>query len=395
MNNQSIEQIYDKALEELAQGRLKTEILSKYPAIPELEGLLDLSLALSAMPKKEIPEPSMQRKYILAPARRVWLQWVHISRFAAVSTSALLLAALVGGTGYATNISKPGELLFQVKKATEHLQLQLTTNPQSKLSLQIEIAQKRLDDAQAALNNSQEDPQKKTAALNELAQETKNTVDVLTQATGDKSANLSSAQDRPLIASLKTITAKQQTLLKNIASEPQTNIDQRALSAAQENVTKVAAIQKSLEAASNEQTLAALPSNPAAVIATGSITSLTNDSITVGKNTFSTSDKTIVKNISNTTVKFSDLLPQDQVIITGDKTDNGLLAGQITVLTKASTTAGSVKGALTQQPSASSTKLSKEEPAAATSNFETIPDPNIATAGIIAEPAAPQTDFSR
>jgi len=398
--SQDIEQIYDQALQELEQGRSKADVLSKYPAsTEELERLLNLSLALSAMPKKEIPQPAMQRKYILAPARRVWLQWAAFSRFAAVSTSVLLLAALVGGTGYAAKNSVPGEALFAVKKATEHLQLQLTTNPESKLSLQLEIAQSRLADAQTAINNTQTDPQKQTAALNELAQETKNTADAISQTSGNKTANLSPAQNQPLIASLENITTKQQTLLNNIVAQPKAGVDPSVLSAAKDNITKVAAIQKSLEIAVNEQALASLPSNPNAITATGTIASLTNNSVTVGTSTYALSDQTIVKDAANTSIKPSDLLPQDQIKITGDKTDKGLLARQITVLATASTTSGSVKGAVTLQPAATSTKLSAKikdsGQASSSDSYEALPDPNIATGGFIIENPAPQTDYTR
>lgn len=392
----SIEQIFEQACKKLEQGCSKAEVLSLWPDLAkELEPLLDTASLFYSLPKKDIPEPAMQRKYILVPAKRLWLHWIRVSRFAAVSTSVLLLGALLSGTGYAASRSVPGQILFSLKKTAEHLQLQLASNPQEKLNLQIKIAQERLNDAQTVVNSQERDPQKEVAALNELASETKNTAEVLDQATKDKTTSLIATKDHPLIASLNTITSQQQKLLKNLGAQNQTIVNKSVLDAAQANVTKVAEIKNYLEAASNEQAIASLQSNPEAITATGTIDRLTSGTVTVGSETFNLNDQTIIISSTNTPLKPQNLSLQQQVKILGDKNDSGLVARQIMILAK--TTPES-----SQESSVGSTKpVSKKLIGSATTtqdnqaSVQAAPNPNTAIGTFIMEDPAPQTDYNK
>ncbi len=387
---QDIEQIYDKALEELKAGRTKAEILSKYPAITdELAGMLDLALALSNLPKKTVPEPAMQRKYILAPARKLWLGWLHVSRFAAVSMSVLLLAALGISTGYATYVSRPGDTFFGLKKAGEHAQLAFTLNEQQKINLQVAIAQQRLDDAQLALNGSgSSDPQKQAAALSELAAETQNTIDALNQA-----STTAISQNHPLIASLQTITNNQQALLKNLNSQKTAGVNKSVLAAAQKTAGKVAAIQQYLTAAEGDQALATLQSNPNAVSATGTISQLSYNTVSVKNKTFTLTGSTIVKDSKGAVIAPQDLKLNQTVQILGDQTDTVLIARQINIVDMA----GQVKGTATTTPaSATSTDPSDKNISTSTpaGSQSALPDPNTAVGSYIIEDPAPQTDYN-
>lgn len=389
--SQDIEQIYDTALRELKQGRSKSEILSKYPEHSgQLEGLLDLSLALSALPKKIAPEPAMQRKYVFAPARRLWLHWLHFSRFATVSMSVLLLAALGISTGYAAYMSHPGDTFFGLKKAGEHAELAFTLNAQQKINLQVAIAQQRLDDAQLALNTpGSNDPQKQAAALSELAAETQNTIDALNQA-----STTAISQDQPLIASLQTITNKQQALLQNLTSKKTAAVNKSVLAAAQQTAGKVAAIQQYLTAAEGDQALTTLQSNPDAVIVTGAITQISYNTVSVNDKTFTLIGATIVKDAGGAVITAQNLKLKQTVQILGDQTDTILIARQISLVDQ--------NGQVRDAETTNATSTGSNEQAAPTStpaggasqNQSALPDPNIATGGYIIEDPAPQTDYN-
>jgi len=60
--------------------------------------------------------------------------------------STIVGIAIVGGTAFASQNSKPGDVLFPVKKATEQVQVSLTANETSKAQLQAKFAQERLDE---------------------------------------------------------------------------------------------------------------------------------------------------------------------------------------------------------------------------------------------------------
>lgn len=397
MNN-SFEDIINQACDQLRQGKTPAEIVSQWPQYQDqLAPLLATIGLFYSLPKKAVPQPAMQRKYILAPAKHLWLHWIKISRWAAVSTSALLLTAIAVTTGYAAYASRPGDIMFGFKKAAEHAQVQFTLNQQQKINLQLAIAEQRLSDAQAALNQPN-NPQKQTAALNELAAETQNTLDAITQTS---QSNVS--QDHPLIASLQSITSKQQALLQTITTNQPATIDQSVLNAAKQNATKVATIQQFLKAANSDQALTALNSNPSAITATGTISQLTYNTVTINNNQlFTLTRETIVKNPLGLTIAPQDLQLKQSVEILGDQADTGLTAREITVVDPSrpfqteTDRSGEVKGAATTTPaSATTTKASDKltpttTPASGSNEPQAIaPDPNAAIGTYIIEDPAP------
>lgn len=378
-----MEKILNQAVKELQNGSSKNEVLSKWPQFKnELAPLLSLAERLNSLPKKTVPEPAMQRKYILAPSKTFWLRWIHVSRLASVSIGMLLLAATLGSTGYAAEKSLPGTALFKVKKIAEHLQLQLTLNQEDKINFQVSLAQKRLNDAQTIINNSESAPEQKTAALNELAEETKNTVTVLNQS--DKT--LAPVKNHPLIASLDSISSQQQALISNVNTQ---KTDKEVQTATQANATQVAAIQQYLNSASKEQALTDLASNPAALSEIGLVEQISKTSITVNKQVFNLSERTLLKDEKGLSLPAEELKLGKPVEILGDKNNSGNFARQITILSE-TTYKGKVKGEQTLIPSSTANPTST--PAA---NEDIIPakDPNSAIGTFIPEDPSPQTDF--
>lgn len=275
-----IEEILNQKLKALKQGNV-FENEDK-----ELSELLKIAKSLYELPRKAIPEPAMQRKFMLAPAKIFWYSWFHFSKLATVSMSAILLFSAAAATGYAAWQSVPGQALFTVKKSAEKLQLKFATTPEKKASLYVEFSQKRLMDAQKVLNNPNSEPEFTKAAISELVNQTKNTVDAVQTIT--KSESLDKA--KPMVSSLENITAKQDQLIKEIKPNGNSEIVAKAKESASESATKLAEIKKYIEVASNEQALVNLNNKEKAKKAEEEIKGTTTpDQIQIATSTSATS----------------------------------------------------------------------------------------------------------
>ncbi len=213
----TLETQYNQVLELIEKGYSKEEALlqfSKYRN--ELEPLLEIGLALSALPKNEPPAPAMQRKYALAVQHSLWFALTHISRFAGISISLLLLVSAISLAGYQTSQSSPGQMLFPVKKSAEKLQLILASGENAKATLQLAITQKRLSEAQAILQNPDSKPEAETAALQELADQTSTAVEAVNSAAKN---NPSPESTTPLLSSLDLIARQQESLITDIKED--------------------------------------------------------------------------------------------------------------------------------------------------------------------------------
>jgi len=271
---ENFDDIYNQALELLKQGYSQQEVLAKFSEHKDqLSPLLSVSALLFSMPKNIVPTPLMRRKYAFAPTKNFWLTWIHISKFAGVSISLMLLVSAFVVTGYAASQSYPGQALFAIKKSEEKLQLLLATNQTQKANLEVQIAQSRLDAAQQIFSNPQSGAEQKNAALNELANQTSSAVAVVnTVAKSNPSANT----NHPLISSLDTITTQQKTLLTQIKPEDSQvqTAAKSALAALDQNTQQLSEIKQSVAVATNDQAVAKLPPNKdASGIAVGKATS--------------------------------------------------------------------------------------------------------------------------
>ena len=77
-----------------------------------------------------------------APERITWLE--RRTAFMKYAIAILLGLSVVGGTAFASTSSKPGDLLFPVKKATEQVRLSLAGSDEAKAQLQSQFAQERV-----------------------------------------------------------------------------------------------------------------------------------------------------------------------------------------------------------------------------------------------------------
>lgn len=386
MNN--FDDIYNQALELLRKGHSKEDILLKFSQHRnELAPLLEISGALLTIPKNIVPTPLMQRKYAVAKAKSFWLTWMHVPKLAGVSMSIMLLLSAFTVMGYQTLKSSPGQALFGVKKSAEQLQLILASNQDAKASLQIQIAQKRLNEAQEIFDNPNSNADQKTAALNELSDQTSTAVAEVNNAAKN---NPVSEKTHPLLTSLDSITHDQQNLLSEIKPDAEIKDAQdTALQSLTENTSKISEIKQSVAAADNEQTLAKLKADPNSVTVLGNINKVSPDQITVDKTVFSLTGQTTIKDNSGNFLSIKNLTPETKVNIIGLKTKDALTAQQIVVIS-ADVQQPEVKEASTQTPNVATTALTSlkkilQENQDSSSTTPPAPDSNSAIGSVIFE----------
>lgn len=351
----------------------------------ELSSLLKLSASLLVLPKNPVPTPLMNHRYAATKAKSFWFAWEHISRLAAASTAAMLLLSAFAVTGYAAYHSAPGQTLFAVKKSAEKLQMVLAYNQNQKASLQIEITQKRLNEARLILQNPSSNIEQEKAALTELTAQTSTAIEVINTVTAN---NPKGDNNHPLLSSMETITKQQQTLLKEI--KPSGEINEAAgtaLVALNKNSAKISEIKQSIAIASNDQTLAKLNSDPDSVAVLGKISAITKTNITVEKTAFAINSQTVIKNAEGKIITPESLKPETKVSVSGKKDGETLVAKDILVINELGTEP-EVKSASTTpdiKPFASTTSTSAiSEPAKPTTN------PNQAQGSYIFEDPNPQ-----
>ncbi len=140
------------------------DALDAYPELTlELEPLLTLAMELRSMPKPEVPEALRSSKRPVfapaAPAPRRLLPWnwrvllptpAWTAPVARLAAGFALAAMLLGGTMVASASSLPEEPLYPVKLAMENVQLALTSSPQQRSELEIQLAGRRLQEVESA-----------------------------------------------------------------------------------------------------------------------------------------------------------------------------------------------------------------------------------------------------
>ncbi len=169
----SLPEILGECLEALErEGLTLDECLARYPEQrealrPLLSAALELRRAPEAAPSAEFQRVARARLLnrlpdrAAAPRRRLgwlalgWPRWQRPSlRWAA---SLALVIALLGGTtaAYASAGSVPGDGLYPLKRSLEEARLALTFSPVDKTQLRVEFAARRLDEAEALLQQGQ------------------------------------------------------------------------------------------------------------------------------------------------------------------------------------------------------------------------------------------------
>ncbi len=151
--NSQLDNILDDCLEKLlVKGRSIEECLADYPELAdELKPLLQTAIvtrkALDIEPRPEFRAKARYQLYSAlkeAASKRHRSSFAWQFRWATVVSSFLILMLAGGGIVAAASNSMPDNPLYQVKLATEQIQLSLTTSPLDKAKLYTKLADRRV-----------------------------------------------------------------------------------------------------------------------------------------------------------------------------------------------------------------------------------------------------------
>jgi hypothetical protein len=151
--NNRIDNILDDCLEKLlVKGRSIEECLADYPEqADELKPLLQTAIvtrkAIVIEPRPEFRAKARYQLYSAlkeAASKRHRFPFVWHFRWATVISTFLILMLTGGGIVAAASNSMPDNPLYQVKLATEQIQLSLTTSPLDKAKLYAKLADRRV-----------------------------------------------------------------------------------------------------------------------------------------------------------------------------------------------------------------------------------------------------------
>ncbi len=383
--------ILDRAIKCIKDGLSIEEALLKWPEEEKnLKPLLESAELIMNLPKTEAPEPAMQRKYALSPSKTSWYSWMHLSRLTGIIVAVFFLLIILGGTGYATLKSLPGQKLFAIKKSGEKIRLILAQSPEAKANLRIAITRQRLNEAEKIFKGDHNNPKIENAILAELIKETKKSLEAVNQVAKKNRLN---GKAYPIISSLEDLTNKQVALIKEVKPES------KIAKATEENSNKLSKIKELIVAATQERSLTELGPGTNTVVISGEISSITKTKITVEKTVFELTEKTQIKDYQGNIIPSENLLEKNKVNILGTKIQGKLIAQRIIVFAKEKKEAvGEVKGIETGNTETSTTPETLIIPETETSKIpkDIKPEdikPNDIQGTFIIEDPKPQTAF--
>lgn len=295
-----------------------------------IESLAQLAQTLTRIPRKTVPVPSRARSYALMEQPehiRTGLKLIRISSYVG---SATLVLGLTLTSIFAAS-AHPGNPLYAYKLKGEQIRLHFTTNPESKLNLQLSLVENRIKDTETALNDANVDTATKVAALQELTTQTKAAVETAKE--------VAVAQKNPTVLDkIELLTQSQVKVLTQNPNASGQKLGSDALAAAQENSKTIAAA-KLLVAASQESDVTNLPANIQTV--KGTLTAVSASQIIIDDLTITVTDQTEIKYSKPETKEAKPELKVGQTVsVTAVKNDKTLTAQTILIVP----TPGKVKG---------------------------------------------------
>ncbi|MDP4000746.1 MAG: DUF5667 domain-containing protein [bacterium] len=284
-----------------------------------LAPLLTLITKLNSLPKIHVPNDGLERvknqifqriQLLETKPVQTEISWYMIILHALPKTlkitggviaSLLILISLTVGVSVAALESVPGQSIYPLKKTVEKIQLNLAADETRKTDLHIKFAQNRLDELEQVLekNNAGELSQKNAQKI--VSQAVK---DLQLSTNAVVAATKSSEQDPDVSALTKLVELgnKQETLLESasINSEGEIKLElEQALKISR--ISKEEAIENieraGLKIEDQPITLQEKITEPNKVKATGKLTSVTANSVSIGSAKFLLTSKTVYINI--------------------------------------------------------------------------------------------------
>ncbi|MBI3232303.1 MAG: hypothetical protein HYZ51_04470 [Candidatus Doudnabacteria bacterium] len=324
----------------------------------EEKALILLAAQLKAIPVFNPPRAETRRKYTaVAETAPFWQNTIFSLRFA-VGAAVFFLVLIGTGLGYSTANSLPGQKLFGLKKSAEQFRVKFASSNMKKAYLQVQIAKKRVAEAQKIIASDSRNLDSKTQiiALKELSEATEQAE----MGVGTLSPQIIREGSEPLLASLEDIGTKERNLV-SVLETKETTADGRedVIALSLKNQFKISEIKQSVEVATAEEAIASLSLSQDTVAISGQVTQIGDSKITVEKTTFILDEKTLITDQDSKKLQLSSLKPKSKVAVSGKKTEKALIALKITFLSGPETnqqtqeeSKGEVKGAADNQEGA-------------------------------------------
>ncbi len=224
-----IEDILDRAIEQIRQGKDIEEILKEYPDYAEeLSALLLIARRMNKMPRPLPEQDSIARAIIQAKTiyekeeklpffkRFFVFQPTFIRAFAIV----LLIIAIIGGGLSISARSMPGELLYPVKRFSEKIYYALTIEKEGRVELHIKFADRRAGELSYTFNRDKKVDER---LLNSMLEQTERAYRLIESVYEEKAfklykhiADINDAQIK-ILKDIKTIACACDTVLINRA----------------------------------------------------------------------------------------------------------------------------------------------------------------------------------
>lgn len=302
----------------------------------EQQEMLLLLLELKRIPVLNPPNAVSRHKYALAGIKKpAWRFFIRRFRFSLAATCVLLI---ISGLTYSVVTSLPGQRLFVLKKNAEQLRVKFALSDTQKAYLQLQIAKRRIAEAQKITNQMAPDNSGlKLAALKEVSHAT----EIAAQQMETLSPKTIQTAPQPLLASLQDVGQKEKELVSELSKnqEIQNGKEEDVIALSLKSQNKLSVIRQAVEVAVAEEALTSLSAAaPDSVVISGTITELAKNQLTVEKTVFLTGEQTVIADAGGKELTLENLKKGIIVAVSGKKDNNTLTALKITLLKETSKT---------------------------------------------------------
>lgn len=307
------EQLYTEGLTSLKTGAPLPAVLAMFAKDDtELAEELTLASILLSIPKQQIPRPIKAFKFTEQPISF----WNRVSwRSFVIAPLAVVLFATTAVGVHFTSKATAGQKLFVVKKAYEKTQLALTINPESKAQLQLELSQKRLQEAESVLYGPEKNPKLQAAALAELSAQAKTTAEAV------KQSNANQDQNSDTVASLESISSELASLSKNA--------DTTTASSSSNTAAKVENFKKILTAA-KDTGITHLDPAPTVITVSGKVQNVQDNIIYIENYAWEVNEKTTFK-LGTEKASLKEVNKTSTIKLTGEKKNEHFIATDVII----------------------------------------------------------------
>ncbi|MBC8276631.1 MAG: hypothetical protein H8E46_00245 [FCB group bacterium] len=162
-DNDKFADILQICLERLKNGEPLDDILDDHPQHrDDLKAYLNLAASLEANPRPLIEDSARHKAFFrfAADSARVELKLEFLNRFRRTLAWAALFFIAIISAGYSAvsfaESSLPGQFFYPLKLTTEKIALSLTTSPEGRTELHIDLSEKRLHEIVTSIENGRQ-----------------------------------------------------------------------------------------------------------------------------------------------------------------------------------------------------------------------------------------------